>query len=357
MPINNFILGDCATRIAFVYSPDSRTAVKYIYSRAFRAPNIYENYYSDGIVVEAPSKLLKPETMGSNEVILERGLSFWLQVTVDGSYNLLQNLIDQVPDPATGLSHFVNVGRDRGRTLELELEAKRTSGLAARASYTLSDALNEVLNTRLDNSPKQMAKFNGTIPLSRFFFGALETSYISGKEAHQGTRVQPSFLPNATLSTGPALRNREFSVSCYNAFDNARFDPAGPDLIEPEIRQDGRTYLFKLSRRLSFQHASTGYSCLSYLPSLPFDALKVDRSFVKNCHSSPEGRMLVQSLITLAQNIGLRVIVEGVETAEHLAVIRDLGANEVQGYLLGRPTSNPIATVTSCCDREIQAAA
>jgi outer membrane receptor for ferrienterochelin and colicins len=243
-------------RIAFVYSPNSRTAVKYIYGRAFRAPNVYENYYSDGIVVEAPSKLLKPETMGSNEVILERGLSSWLQVTVDGSYNQLQDLIDQVPDPATGLSHFVNTGRDRGRTIELELEAKRTSGLAARASYTLSDASNEILNTRLDNSPRQTAKFNGTIPLSHLFFGALESSYISGQESYQGTRVQPSFLTNATLSTGPALRNWEFSASCYNALNNARFDPAGPDLVEPEIRQDGRTYLFKLSRSLSFEHAS-----------------------------------------------------------------------------------------------------
>jgi outer membrane receptor for ferrienterochelin and colicins len=82
--------------------------VKYIYGRAFRAPNVYENYYADGIVVEAPTKLLMPETMGSNEVILERGLSSWLQATVDVSYNHLQDLIDQVPDPATGLSHFVN---------------------------------------------------------------------------------------------------------------------------------------------------------------------------------------------------------------------------------------------------------
>jgi EAL domain-containing protein (putative c-di-GMP-specific phosphodiesterase class I) len=99
----------------------------------------------------------------------------------------------------------------------------------------------------------------------------------------------------------------------------------------------------------------TGYSCLSYLPSLPFDSLKIDRSFVRTCHSSPEGRILVQSLISLAQNIGLRVIVEGVETAEQLAVIRDLGGNEVQGYLLGRPNSNPTAVITSSCDREKQA--
>jgi EAL domain-containing protein (putative c-di-GMP-specific phosphodiesterase class I) len=101
----------------------------------------------------------------------------------------------------------------------------------------------------------------------------------------------------------------------------------------------------------------TGYSCLSYLPSLPFDALKIDRSFVKTCNSNPEGRMLVQSLITLAQNIGLRVIVEGVETAEQLAVIKDLGGNEAQGYLLGRPNSNPTSTILSFLDREKQAVA
>jgi diguanylate cyclase (GGDEF)-like protein len=115
--------------------------------------------------------------------------------------------------------------------------------------------------------------------------------------------------------------------------------------------------LKRLGITFAIDDFGTGYSCLSYLPSLPFDALKVDRSFVKTCHSSPEGRMLVQSLITLAQNIGLRVIVEGVETAEQLAVLRDLGANEVQGYLLGRPNSNPTATITSCCDREKQTAA
>ena len=243
-------------RIAFVFSPNSRTAVKYIYGRAFRAPNVYENYYSDGIVVEAPSKLLKPETMGSNEVILERGLSPWLQVTLDGSYNHLQDLIDQVPDPATGLSHFVNVGRDRGRTIEVELEAKRASGLAACASYSLADASDSILQTPLDNSPRQMAKINGTIPLSRFFFAALESGYISGQQSYQGTRVQPALLTNATLSSGPVWRDWEFSASFYNALNNARFDPAGPDLKEPEIRQDGRTYLFKLSRRLSFERAT-----------------------------------------------------------------------------------------------------
>src|ERR1019366_3863600 len=122
-------------RVALVYSPNSRSALKYVYGRAFRAPNAYESYYADGVVLVAPSSPLKPETIGSHEIIFERGLTSWLQMTADGSYNHLGNLIDQVPDPASGLTHFVNIGRDRGRALELELETKRASDLAARVSY------------------------------------------------------------------------------------------------------------------------------------------------------------------------------------------------------------------------------
>jgi diguanylate cyclase (GGDEF)-like protein len=141
-----------------------------------------------------------------------------------------------------------------------------------------------------------------------------------------------------------------------------------PDLLQIELTEsvmiDGIASTAKMMARLkslgvtfAIDDFGTGYSCLSYLPSLPFDALKIDRSFVKTCNSNHEGRMLVQSLITLAQNIGLRVIVEGVETAEQLAVIKDLGGNEAQGYLLGHPNSNPISTILSFCDRGKQAAA
>jgi hypothetical protein len=112
----------------------------------------------------------------------------------------------------------------------------------------MADASDSILLDALDNSPRNLAKISGTIPLSRFFFGALESRYISAQTSYQGTRVQDAFQANATLSTGRALRDWEFSASCYNAFNDAKLDPAGPNLEEPEIRQDGRTYLFKLSR-------------------------------------------------------------------------------------------------------------
>jgi diguanylate cyclase (GGDEF)-like protein len=73
---------------------------------------------------------------------------------------------------------------------------------------------------------------------------------------------------------------------------------------------------------LAIDDFGTGYSCLSYLPSLPFDALKIDRSFVKELGSKPEGTALVHSLVTLAKNVGMRVIVEGIETTEQLEMIK-----------------------------------
>jgi outer membrane receptor for ferrienterochelin and colicins len=243
-------------RLAFVYSPNPRTALKYIYGQAFRAPNAYENHYTDGIVLVAPASPLKPEKIGSHEIIFERGLSPWLQMTLDGSYNHLRDLIGQVPDPSSGLTHFVNVGRDSGRELEMELAARRPSGLAVRASYTLADSTDGIKHDRLDNSPMQMVKANGTLPLTRYGLAGLEVLYTSGQDTYQETRVQPSLLTNATLSTRPIFAGWEFSASCYNAFNRRWYSPAGPDLQQSEIQQDGRTFAFKISHRFSSERAS-----------------------------------------------------------------------------------------------------
>ena len=89
----------------------------------------------------------------------------------------------------------------------------------------------------------------------------------------------------------------------------------------------------------------TGYSCLSYLPKLAFNALKIDRSFVREMIESSEAKALVESILTLARNLDMKVIVEGVENREQLRMIGELGGKEAQGYLLGRPTPEPIAVL------------
>ena len=89
----------------------------------------------------------------------------------------------------------------------------------------------------------------------------------------------------------------------------------------------------------------TGYSCLNYLPKLPFDALKLDRSFLNELMVRRETKDFVQSILMMARNLRMKTIVEGIEKTEQLNMIRKLGIDEAQGYLLGRASQDPEAVL------------
>ena len=244
-------------RTALVYAPDAKTSIKYIYGRAFRAPNAYEDYYSDGVSTERPLRPLLKESIQSHELVFERSLTPWLGATLDGYYNNLDNLIDWVPDPANGMTHAANIGQDHGRGLEFELEAKWRSGWQGRASYSIADAHDPVNRKRLESSPLHQAKLNALIPVTRQAFGGIELLYASAQQSYHQTRVSPSFLTNLTLSTRPFWGGLELSASCYNATNRRWFSPSPPSAIQPAIVQDGRSFRFKLSYRFSKDDSRT----------------------------------------------------------------------------------------------------
>lgn len=105
--------------------------------------------------------------------------------------------------------------------------------------------------------------------------------------------------------------------------------------------------LAALGVTIAIDDFGTGYSCFSYLPRLPFNALKIDRAFVKELSARKEMKAMVHSLITLAHNLNMQVVVEGIETQEQLEMIRRVGGNQVQGFLLGRPTPDPQSALLS----------
>jgi diguanylate cyclase (GGDEF)-like protein/PAS domain S-box-containing protein len=88
---------------------------------------------------------------------------------------------------------------------------------------------------------------------------------------------------------------------------------------------------------LSIDDFGTGYSSLSYLKRLPIHEIKIDRSFVRNLTSSEEDAIIVSSTVDLANNLGLRVVAEGVETSEVLGYLRAIGCDIAQGFHLGKP--------------------
>jgi diguanylate cyclase (GGDEF)-like protein/PAS domain S-box-containing protein len=102
--------------------------------------------------------------------------------------------------------------------------------------------------------------------------------------------------------------------------------------------------LGELGVKLSIDDFGTGYSSLAYLSTLPFDCLKIDRSFVSDMERSPKNVEIVRTVLTLGRSLGKQVIAEGIETHEQLARLKELGAPAGQGYLLARPMPADKAT-------------
>jgi EAL domain-containing protein (putative c-di-GMP-specific phosphodiesterase class I) len=83
---------------------------------------------------------------------------------------------------------------------------------------------------------------------------------------------------------------------------------------------------------VSVDDFGTGYSSMSYLRRFPIDKLKIDRSFVSEVMSRPEDASIVRAIVSLAHSLRLKVVAEGVESAEQLEFLRTLGCDQYQGY-------------------------
>ncbi len=95
--------------------------------------------------------------------------------------------------------------------------------------------------------------------------------------------------------------------------------------------------LHELKVRLSIDDFGTGYSSLAYLKRLPVHSLKIDLSFVQSMLQSEPDEIIVNSTITMAHNLGLEVVAEGVEDHQTLEMLQDMGCDQVQGYYFSRP--------------------
>jgi EAL domain-containing protein (putative c-di-GMP-specific phosphodiesterase class I) len=95
--------------------------------------------------------------------------------------------------------------------------------------------------------------------------------------------------------------------------------------------------LYAMSVGLHLDDFGTGYSSLAYLHSFPVHALKIDRSFVSRMESAAQHSAIVKAIVSLAQNLGMEVIAEGVETAAQAEALRALRCQRGQGFLYSRP--------------------
>ncbi|UQZ32960.1 PAS domain S-box protein [Paenibacillus sp. PK3_47] len=137
----------------------------------------------------------------------------------------------------------------------------------------------------------------------------------------------------------------------YNLVDEIRqiLEETGlaPEYLELEITESmmmnasvsagilGR--LARIGIRISLDDFGTGYSSLSYLKMYPIHKLKIDRSFIKDIAVSSNDRAMMATIITMARNLNMHVIAEGIETREQLDILVSNGCSEIQGYYFSRP--------------------
>lgn len=146
------------------------------------------------------------------------------------------------------------------------------------------------------------------------------------------------------------LSSKEFQAEQLTSRVRAALTGSGlsPARLELELTEsvmledaDGALSIMRslkaLGVRLAMDDFGTGYSSLSYLRSYPFDGLKIDKSFVSRLGESEDDRSIIKAIVGLGRALSLTVTAEGIETSEHLEILKSVTCDEGQGYYLSRP--------------------
>lgn len=109
-------------------------------------------------------------------------------------------------------------------------------------------------------------------------------------------------------------------------------------LVQRDERFQGAITALKAQGvRVAVDDFGTGYSNLAYLQDFKVDVLKIDQSFVRRLDSDESGRSIVRAVVQMAHSLGLKTVAEGIETAETMALLKQLGCNYGQGYFIAKP--------------------
>ena len=233
-------------RFALVWEAAPGLVVKLLDGRAYREPNAFESEYFDNTALANPA--LRSETLRASELALDWRALPNLRLAGSWYRYKVNNLIEQQVDAASGSLIFNNVGAARSQGIELEADYVDTSGWRARGSWAQQTTRDAESGAQLSNSPTTLGKLHVSVPMPAVHarLGA-EWQYQGERLTLTQARLAGHALTNFTLQIAPPGSKLALSASLYNAFDKNYADPAGPDLRQDSVAQDGRQWRVQLT--------------------------------------------------------------------------------------------------------------
>jgi outer membrane receptor for ferrienterochelin and colicin len=240
--------GTIKPRLALIYNPFPKAALKLLYGEAYRAPNAYELLYESEAARSKGD--LRPETIRTGEVVWEQNLGDHLFLGASGFWTQIRGIISQESDPEDLFGYgFDNREKAAAKGLELDLEGHLSGGAESRFSYTFQHATDGD-GAWLSNSPRHLVKLNLGAPLfDKRLFAGLELHAMGSRLDRDGGKIDPFLIANLTLSTQKLIQGLEVSASVYNLFDTRYGDPGAQEHRQVVIEQDGRRLGLKLGYR------------------------------------------------------------------------------------------------------------
>ncbi|OGF50228.1 MAG: hypothetical protein A2231_01760 [Candidatus Firestonebacteria bacterium RIFOXYA2_FULL_40_8] len=246
---NNFG-GTFNPRLGLILTPVKGAAIKILYGSAFRAPNVYELYYSTTTIFR-PNPALIPENIKTYEIIFISNPVENTDVQVSFYRTDMTDIITQVTtndiDTITGLNFIQYQNAGSVRALGIELEAAYKSN-TFRSSFGVNVQKTENLTTGGDvtNSPEALGNFKIYLPLFASSGVGIET-FFSGRrlEFNRPNWLSPFFVSNFVITSKEIINNMSISLRVQNVFDETYSDPVGGNFLQSSLMQNRRNFVIK----------------------------------------------------------------------------------------------------------------
>ncbi|MEG4385343.1 EAL domain-containing protein [Microcoleus sp. N9_A2] len=240
--------------------------------------------------------------------------------------------------------------KEEGRGKKQEGRGKREEGRGKKLSVTNHQL--SVTNHQLSVTNHQLSVTNHQLPIPNYQLPIIDPSQLT-----MSVNLSPKQLgmPNLIEEIDKILAETGCDPSCL------KLEITESAIVENVMKANiVLAQLKDRNIRLSIDDFGTGYSSLSYLHRFPLDTLKIDRSFVSRLGAIENGDgggqplQIVGAIVTLAHNLGLNAIAEGIETAEQLAQLRELGCELAQGYWFSKPLDSLTMTEILSNQKEVR---